>query len=148
MHRYSVVAALVYGLSYGFAQAIIFIGYAATFIFGAWQSIQPINDMYFARFENIYTVFMALIFGTLALGQANSFAPSYSKAKQAARRIFALLDRKSSIDSYSDHGLKPVSTMNYTYLNMIYHHIKMASWQEFGAVVYRFYKNWTIKCLV
>ena len=103
-------AAIVYGISYGFAQAIIFIGYAATFIFGAWQSIQPINDTYFARFENIYTVFMALIFGTLALGQANSFAPSYSKAKQAARRVFALLDRKSSIDSSSDNGIRPVST--------------------------------------
>ena len=108
--RYSVPAAIVYGISYGFAQAIIFIGYAATFIFGAWQSIQPINDMYFARFENIYTVFMALIFGTLALGQANSFAPSYSKAKQAAGRVFALLDRKSSINSSSDNGIRPVST--------------------------------------
>ena len=104
------LAAIVYGISYGFAQAIIFIGYAATFIFGAWQSIQPLNDMYFARFENIYTVFMALIFGTLALGQANSFAPSYSKAKQAARRVFALLDHKSSIDSSSDNGIRPVST--------------------------------------
>ena len=103
------LAAIVYGISYGFAQAIIFIGYAATFIFGAWQSIQPINDTYFARFENIYTVFMALIFGTLALGQANSFAPSYSKAKQAARRVFVLLDRKSSIDSSSDNGIRPVS---------------------------------------
>ena len=107
--RYSVIAAVVYGASYGFAQAIIFLGYAATFIFGAWQSIQPINGPYFARFENIYTVFMALIFGFLALGQANSFAPSYSKAKQAARRIFALLDRKSKIDAYSNEGEKPVS---------------------------------------
>jgi ABC-type multidrug transport system fused ATPase/permease subunit len=107
--RYSVLAAVVYGVSYGFAQAIIFLGYAATFIFGAWQSIQPINGPYFARFENIYTVFMALIFGSLALGQANSFAPSYSKARQAARRIFALLDRKSRIDTYSDEGAKPVS---------------------------------------
>lgn len=54
---------------------------------------------------------MALIFGSLALGQANSFAPSYSKAKQATKRIFALLDRKSKIDTYSDEGVKPVSAM-------------------------------------
>ena len=111
---YSLVAAVAYGLSYGLAQAIIFVGYAATFIFGAWQSIQPINDPYFARFENIYTVFMALIFGSLALGQASSFAPSYSKGKQAAGRIFALLDRKSNIDSYSDNGIKPVRTISMT----------------------------------
>ena len=106
--RYSVLAGITYGIAYGFAQALIFLGYAVTFRFGAWQSVQPINDRFFARFEHIYTVFMALIFGSLALGQANSFAPSYIKAKIAAKKIFALLDRRSQIDSYSKEGLNHV----------------------------------------
>lgn len=94
---------------YAFSQAIVFLGYAITFRFGAFQSVQPINGIYYARLEHIYTVFMALIFGSLALGQANGFAPNYSKAKQAAKRVFALLDRKSAIDGSSDDGTVPVS---------------------------------------
>jgi len=103
------VAAIAYGLTYGFSQAIIFFGYAITFQFGAYQSVQPIHSSLYARFEYIYTVFMALIFGSLALGQASGFAPNYSKAKQAAKRVFYLLDRKSSIDSNSEDGTIPVS---------------------------------------
>lgn len=87
---------------------MLFVGYAVTFRFGAWQSVQPINGPFFARFENIYTVFMALIFGSLALGQSNGFVPNYSRAKHAARRIFALLDRTSAIDSLSEAGKERV----------------------------------------
>ena len=97
-----------YGLTYAFSQAVIFIGYAVTFRFGAYQSVQPINDPFFARFEHIYTVFMALIFGSLALGQASGFAPNYSKAKLAAKRVFELLDRRSKIDSSSKEGYELV----------------------------------------
>ncbi len=102
--RFSTLAALGYGFTYALSQAVIFFGYAITFRFGAFQSVQPINSSLFARFEHIYTVFMALIFGSLALGQASGFAPNYSKAKQAAKRIFSLLDRKSVIQTGSDDG--------------------------------------------
>ena len=52
---------------------------------------------------------MALVFGSLALGQASGFATSYSVAKQAGMKVFSLLDRKSNIDSYSEDGKKLVS---------------------------------------
>ena len=40
----------------------------------------------------------------MALGQANSFAPDYGKAKVSAARIFALLDRVPDIDNMSEEG--------------------------------------------
>ena len=52
-------------------------------------------------------VFNALIFGAAAAGTAGSFAPNYAKARLAANRIFALIDRVPEIDSYSEEGEKP-----------------------------------------
>ena len=43
------------------------------------------------------------------MGQAGAFAPNYAKAKISANRIFALLDRRPAIDSYSEDGSKLVS---------------------------------------
>ena len=36
--------------------------------------------------------------------------PDYSKAKEAAQKIFSLLESVPSIDNQSDKGIKPVST--------------------------------------
>ena len=53
--------------------------------------------------------------GALSLGQVSNVAPDYGKAKKAAASIFAILDRKSSIDAFAEDGDKLVST----YCNMI-----------------------------
>jgi len=53
-------------------------------------------------------VFGAIVFGAMAVGQASQFAPDYGKAKTAAAKIFALLDKQPLIDSYSTGGKKPV----------------------------------------
>ena len=79
-----------------------------TFIFGAYQLIVPVDHIAYARFERIYTVFIALIFGSLALGQAGSYDSGFAKAKRSARRLFAIVDRHPAIDIYSKDGLKPV----------------------------------------
>jgi len=54
-------------------------------------------------------VFAAILFGAMAIGHASQFAPDYGKAKTAAAKIFALVDRQPQIDSYSTYGKKPVS---------------------------------------
>jgi len=41
--------------------------------------------------------------------QTTSFAPDYGKAKIAASRIFALLDREPAIDSSDSTGIKLVT---------------------------------------
>jgi len=56
-----------------------------------------------------FRAFSAILFGALAISQASQFAPDYGKAKAAAAKIFALLDKQPAIDSYSTDGEKPVS---------------------------------------
>lgn len=59
----------------------------------------------------------------MAIGETLVLAPEYSRAKSGAAHLFALLEKKPTIDSYSQEGKKPVSTtmilnvhiINYTY---------------------------------
>jgi ABC-type multidrug transport system fused ATPase/permease subunit len=100
-----------YGITYSLSQAIIYIMYAVVFRFGAFLVIQDPNSILFVEFQDVFRVFMAVIFGALSVGQASSFAPNYAKAKLSANRIFAILDRKPVIDNYSEEGEKPVSSV-------------------------------------
>ncbi len=97
--------------TYGFSQAIIFFAYIITFRFGAFIVTLDDNHILYVEFQDIYRVFAAIIFGALAIGAAGSFAPDYAKAKLAARKVFAVLDRISLIDSYSPEGSVPVSLL-------------------------------------
>ncbi len=109
--RKSLLATVVYGLTYAFSQSLVFFMYATIFRFGAYQVTRDDDNIAYAEFTDVFRVFTALIFGTLAVGQASSFAPNYAKAKISANRIFALLDREPLIDSYSEDGERLVSTM-------------------------------------
>ena len=55
------------------------------------------------------SVLGAIIFGAMAIGEANSFVPNYAKAKTSATLMFRLIDRKPAIDSSSQEGEIPVS---------------------------------------
>lgn len=46
----------------------------------------------------------------MAVGETLVLAPEYSKAKSGAAHLFALLEKKPTIDSHSQEGKKPVST--------------------------------------
>ncbi|CAH1787977.1 unnamed protein product [Owenia fusiformis] len=100
-YQNSIKKAHIYGVAFSFSQAVIYFSWAAAFTFGAYQ-IQ-IGEM---TFDNVFKVFAAIVFGAMALGQTAAFAPDYSKARNAAGRIFKLLDRTPTIDSQSDVGTK------------------------------------------
>lgn len=53
---------------------------------------------------------MALIIGTMIVGQLAALSPNYSAGIAAAGRIFNLLDRIPEIDSSEAGGLKIVSS--------------------------------------
>lgn len=84
-------------------------GYIVAFRFGAYQVIQQEDHIAYAPFYDVYRVFAAMVFAVINIGLSNSLAPSYSKAKLAARRVFALFNRKPQMDTCSSEGLEPVS---------------------------------------
>lgn len=103
-----IIHPMSYGLTYSFSQATIYLMYAVVFRFGAFLVIQDPDSILFVEYQNVFRVFMAVIFGALSVGQASAFAPNYAKAKISANRIFAILDRNPLIDNYSTEGEKPV----------------------------------------
>ena len=70
---------------------------------------QPTDHIAYIPFFDMFRVFIAIVFGGAAIGQASAFAPNFAKAKLSANRIFFMLDRKPLIDNYSEDGDKPVS---------------------------------------
>ena len=105
----SLLQPAVYGLTYGFTQAFVFLMYAIVFRFGAFLIVQDSDSVLHVDFQDVFRVFMAITFGAISAGQASSFAPDYSKAKVSAKRIFDILDRVPVIDNYSEEGDKLVS---------------------------------------
>ena len=103
----------IYGLAYAFSQAIIYLMYGVVFRFGAFLVSQDPDSILFVEFQDVFRVFMAIIFGAFAIGQASAFAPDYAKAKLSANRIFFMLDKMPAIDNYSEEGKKLVSDKNH-----------------------------------
>ena len=59
----------------------------------------------------MFRAFASLVFGAIAIGFANSFAPDYGRAMSAADNIFALLERPSLANNLSEEGQTLVSDL-------------------------------------
>ncbi|KAJ8353931.1 hypothetical protein SKAU_G00214980 [Synaphobranchus kaupii] len=92
----------VYGMTFAFSQGIIYFAYAASFRFGAWLIEED-----HMTFEGVFLVVSAVLYGAMAIGEANSFTPNYSKAKISAAHLFMLINRVPAIDNDSEEGEKP-----------------------------------------
>ncbi|XP_061633407.1 ATP-dependent translocase ABCB1-like isoform X1 [Phyllopteryx taeniolatus] len=89
----------VYGFTFAFSQAMIYFAYAGCFRFGAWLIDQRRMDV-----EGVYLVISAVLYGAMALGEANSFTPNYAKAKISAAHLIMLLNTEPAIDNLSEDG--------------------------------------------
>ena len=108
LYRKALFNSLVYGVTFGFSQAIIYSTLVVTFAFGGYQVIQDETSVVHADFVGVFIGFSAVISGALAAGESGAFGSNYSKAKLAAKRILSLLQLKPDIDSFSDTGIIPV----------------------------------------
>ncbi|XP_051921757.1 ATP-binding cassette, sub-family B (MDR/TAP), member 4 isoform X5 [Hippocampus zosterae] len=89
----------VYGFTFAFSQAMIYFAYAGCFRFGAWLIDQKRMDV-----EGVFLVISAVLYGAMALGEANSFTPNYAKAKMSAAHLVMLLNTEPAIDNLSEDG--------------------------------------------
>uniref|UniRef100_A0A3Q2XXX6 ATP-binding cassette, sub-family B (MDR/TAP), member 4 n=2 Tax=Hippocampus comes TaxID=109280 RepID=A0A3Q2XXX6_HIPCM len=89
----------VQGFAFSFSQAMIYFTYAICFWFGAWLVQQGRMDV-----EGVFLVIMAILYGSMAVGEANSFTPNYANAKTSAAHIMMLLNRQPAIDNLSQEG--------------------------------------------
>ncbi|CAN9514222.1 unnamed protein product [Ophioblennius macclurei] len=92
----------VYGFTFSFSQSMIYFSYAGCFRFGAWLITQGRLNA-----ENVFLVISAVLYGAMALGEANSFAPNYAKAKLSAAHLLMLLGKEPDIDNLSHEGESP-----------------------------------------
>uniref|UniRef100_A0A8C7DKM6 ATP-binding cassette, sub-family B (MDR/TAP), member 4 n=1 Tax=Oncorhynchus kisutch TaxID=8019 RepID=A0A8C7DKM6_ONCKI len=92
----------VYGITFSFSQAMIYFAYAGCFRFGAWLIEEGIMT-----FENVFLVISAVLYGAMAVGEANSFTPNYAKAKISASHLMFLINREPAIDNCSREGEIP-----------------------------------------
>uniref|UniRef100_A0A3B4T8A9 ATP-binding cassette, sub-family B (MDR/TAP), member 4 n=1 Tax=Seriola dumerili TaxID=41447 RepID=A0A3B4T8A9_SERDU len=92
----------VYGITFSFSQAMIYFAYAGCFRFGAWLIKEGRMDV-----QGVFLVISAVLYGAMAVGEANSFAPNYAKAKLSASHLMMLMNREPAIDNLSQHGDAP-----------------------------------------
>ena len=57
----------------------------------------------------LYSSVVTVIICSIIVGHVASMTPDFTQAKQAANRVFYLLDHVPPIDSYSNEGKQPVS---------------------------------------
>ncbi|XP_044454474.1 ABC transporter B family member 9-like [Triticum aestivum] len=88
------------GIGFGFSFLMLYLTYALCFYVGG-QFVRHGKS----NFGDVFEVFFALMLATLGVSQTSAMASDSKKAKDSAISVFALLDRKSEIDSSSNEGL-------------------------------------------
>ncbi|RLN22263.1 ABC transporter B family member 4-like [Panicum miliaceum] len=91
---------MVGGLGFGFSFMMMYLTYGLCFYVGG-QFVRHNKS----SFGDVFKVFFALMMATIGVSQTSALASDSTKAKDSSISIFALLDRKSKIDSGSDEGL-------------------------------------------
>ncbi|CAL8990951.1 unnamed protein product [Prunus brigantina] len=90
---------LISGIGFGLSFFFLFSVYACSFYAGARLVAAGKTT-----FSDVFRVFCALTMTAVGVAQSGSLAPNQSKGKSSAASIFAILDRKSKIDSSDDSG--------------------------------------------
>ncbi|GKV10457.1 hypothetical protein SLEP1_g21816 [Rubroshorea leprosula] len=90
---------LVGGLGFGASFLLLYCAYALSFYAGA-RLLQAGEITY----SEVFRVFFSLITAIYGISQSGSFVPDAGKTSSAAASVFAILDRKSKINSSDNSG--------------------------------------------
>uniref|UniRef100_A0A8C4I6J3 ATP-binding cassette, sub-family B (MDR/TAP), member 4 n=1 Tax=Dicentrarchus labrax TaxID=13489 RepID=A0A8C4I6J3_DICLA len=65
------------------------------------------ESLYQENLQVPYNVVTAILYGAMAIGEANTFAPNYAKAKLSASHLMMLINKVPAIDNLSQEGQSP-----------------------------------------
>ncbi|KAJ3146427.1 Multidrug resistance protein 1 [Geranomyces michiganensis] len=91
------------GIGYASSNGLGFLGNALAFWWGGRLFADGEIDI-----RRFFTVMMATVFGSMAMGRASAFAGDVSKAKFAGKEIIKIIDRKTLID-VTGHDNEPTT---------------------------------------
>jgi len=100
-HKRTIRRSHLRGFIFGFSQGSQFIMYSAIMWYGGY-----LVQIGATNFSTVFTVAEAIMAGAWMMGNAFAFTGDFSKALEAAGRVFELLDRKPKIDANHNVGLK------------------------------------------
>jgi len=81
------------GITFGFSQFAMFAVYSLLFYVAA-----KFIEKYDVKAENMFLAIFIIMFSAYGSGQAQQYAPSAGKGKQAAIRIYNIIDEESELD--------------------------------------------------
>ncbi|CAG8774023.1 21972_t:CDS:2, partial [Gigaspora rosea] len=87
--------------TFAFAQTVNFLINALAFWYGSRLFMDNEYDL-----KKMFTVFMAIVFGSMSAGRVFAFVPDMAKAKSASATIISLLERVPLIDTWRQNGQK------------------------------------------
>ncbi|CAG8744794.1 3747_t:CDS:2, partial [Cetraspora pellucida] len=93
--------AFLASIAFAFAQCVTFLANALAFWYGGKLIMDGEYDL-----KKMFTVFMAVIFGSMSAGRAFAYAPDMAKAKVAAASIMSIVERVPTIDAWFTGGKK------------------------------------------
>ncbi|CAG8761681.1 16888_t:CDS:2, partial [Racocetra fulgida] len=87
--------------TFAFAQCVNYFTNALAFWYGSKLFMDNEYDL-----QKMFTVFMAIMFGSMSAGRVFAYVPDMSRAKSASATIISLLERVPIIDTWRQSGKK------------------------------------------
>lgn len=92
--------AVVFGLSFGLAQLVIYFVYGGAFWFAGWA----LREGHIEDADDVFKSFFGIVMSLMGVGSATQFFPDAAKAKAATSAIFSQLDMEVRLDPESQEG--------------------------------------------